>query len=128
MTHLVMGRRSSHTIVQCLALAIGVGFLAGACGGDGGSAPTTPPPAAPAPPPTPPPPPPPPTCTVGLVLRAGDSCTYPGTSQTFTVNPNGSGTFGFITSGASISLISANLVFVARRQSDGSWIIERVGP
>ena len=108
-------------------LAIGVGVLAGACGDDGGSAPTSPPPTTPAPPPAPPPPPPPPTCTVGLVLRAGDSCTYPGTSQTLTVNADGSASLGPFTSGRSINIASGNLVLVASRQSDGSWIIERVG-
>ena len=97
----------------------------GACGGDGGSAPSSPPPATPAPPPTPPPPPP--TCTVGLVLRAGDSCTYPGTSQTLTVNADGTATFGSITSGGGINITSNNLVLSASRQSDGSWIIARVG-
>ena len=118
---------SRRTASQCLALAIGAGVLAGACGGDGGSTPSAPPPATPAPPPTPPPPPPPPTCTVGLVLRAGDSCTYPGTSQTFTVNADGTATFGFLTSGNSINISSNNLTLVANRQSDGSWLIERVG-
>ena len=127
MTLVLTTRRFRHTAIQCLALAIGAGVLAGACGGDRGSAPSSPPPATPAPPPTPPPPPPPPTCTVGLVLRAGDSCTYPGTSQTFTVNADGTATFGFLTSGRSINIISANLAFVATRQNDGSWIIERVG-
>ena len=117
-----------HTGIQSVALAIGAGVLAGACGGDGGSAPSSPPPTTPAPTPTPPPPPPPPpTCAIGLVLRAGDSCTYPGTSQTFTVNADGSATFAFITSSTSINISSNNLTLVANRQSDGSWIIERVG-
>ena len=95
------------------------------CGGDGGSAPSAPTP-APAPAPAPTPPPPPPACTVGLVLQAGDSCTYPGSSQTFTVNADGSATLGPITSGQAINITSANLDFAATRQSDGSWIIERV--
>ena len=93
----VMTHRSWLTVIQCLALAIGAGVVAAACGGDGGSAPSSPPPATSAPPPAPPPPPPPPpppACAVGLVLRVGDSCTYPGTSQIFTVNADGSATFG----------------------------------
>ena len=129
MTVVVTRWRFWHAVIRCLALAIGAGVLAGACGGDGSAAPSSPPPTTPAPPPTPPPPPPPPppTCTVGLVLRAGDSCIYPGTAQTFTVNADGSATFGFITSSTSINISSNNLTFIANRQSDGSWILERVG-
>ena len=72
-------------------------------------------------------PPPPPTCTAGLVLRAGDSCTYPGTSQTLTVNADGTATFGFVTSGAAIDISSNNITLVATRQNDGSWLVQQVG-
>ena len=126
LTLVLTTRGFRRTLLSCLALAIGAGILAGACGGDGGSAPSAPPPTTPAPSPAPAPPPPP-TCTVGLVLRAGDSCTYPGTSQTLTVNADGSATFGFVTSGASINISSNNITLIATRQNDGSWLVQQVG-
>ena len=72
------------------------------------------------------------TCTVGLVLRPGESCTYPGTSDKFTVNANGSATFLFFTSGRSLNIVNTTIngrayTLVATRQSDGGWRIERVG-
>ena len=127
MTFAPAARRCRRFALPRLALALGAGVLAAACGGDGGSTPSAPPPATPAPAPAPPPPPPPPTCTVGLVLRAGDSCTYPGTSETLTVNADGSATFSSVTSDASINISTDSLTLVATRQSDGSWIVERVG-
>ncbi len=72
------------------------------------------------------------TCTVGLLLRPGESCTYPGTSDELTVNENGSATFLFFTSGQSLNVINTTIngrvyTLVASRQSDGRWRIERVG-
>ncbi len=72
------------------------------------------------------------TCTVGLLLRPGESCTYPGTSDELTVNANGSATFLFFTSGQSLNVINTTIngrvyTLVASRQSDGRWRIERVG-
>ncbi|MXX87221.1 MAG: hypothetical protein F4Y71_12260 [Acidobacteria bacterium] len=61
------------------------------------------------------------------MLRAGDSCTYPGTSQTLTINADGTATFGFVTSGAAISISSNNITLVATRQNDGSWLVQQVG-
>ena len=66
------------------------------------------------------------TCSAGLVLRPGDSCTYPGTSQRLTINADGTATFAFVTSGSAINIVSPSLTLVAIRQSDGSWIIQRV--
>lgn len=62
-----------------------------------------------------------------MVLQLGERCTYPGSTQTFTVNADGSATFGPFTSGTSINITSANLTLVANRQSDGSWLLGRVG-
>ena len=72
------------------------------------------------------------TCTVGLVLRPGESCTYPGTSDRLTINADGSASFLFFRSGNALRIIDSNIngrryTLVATRQSDGSWVIERVG-
>lgn len=125
MTLVLTARGVRRSLLSCLVLATGAGILAGACGGDGGSAPSAPPPAPPTP--APPPPPPPPACTVGLILRAGDSCTYPGTSQTLTINADGTATFGSVTDGARINISSNDVTLAATRQSDGSWLVQQVG-
>ena len=93
----VMTRRFWLTVIRCLALAIGAGVLAAACGGDGGSAPSSPPPATPVPPSAPPPPPPPPVAgnaapmTVGTIpdqtLVMGDRATSIRLGAAFT-DPN----------------------------------------
>ncbi len=80
---------------------------------------------------------PPPTstdgdCTVGLVVSAGESCAYPGTSAEFSVDSAGRGHFLVFTSGTSISLQDAQVNgvpynFEASRQADGTWIITAVG-
>ena len=62
-----------------------------------------------------------------MVLRPGESCTYPGTSNTLTVNSDGTASFLFVTSGSSINITSGNISLQATRQSNGSWRIERVG-
>ena len=72
------------------------------------------------------------TCTVGLLLRPGERCTYPGTSDELTINADGSATFLFFTSGRSLNIVNSNIngrvyTLVATRQSDGRWRIERVG-
>ncbi len=119
--------------------------FAWAIGGDAVDAPVVPPtpPAAPTAPPAPPPAPTAPAapappvattgdCTVGLVLRAGGRCTYPGTDLAFTVLSSGHGRFAFIQARTGIRMVNSTLggvriTFVALNQGDDSWIIERVG-
>ncbi len=62
-----------------------------------------------------------------MVLRPGESCTYPGTSNALTINPDGTASFLFVTSGSAINVTSGNVSLQATRQSDGSWRVERVG-
>ena len=117
-------RRTPRFLLVLLALA-----LSGGCGGDS-AAPSAPTPATPAPTPPPAPAPTPepaPTCQVGMVLRPGESCTYPGTSNALTINPDGTASFLFVTSGSAINVTSGNVSLQATRQSDGSWRVERVG-
>ena len=114
----------------CFLALFVLALSAGGCGSDSPNpaAPTLATPAPTPPPPAPPPAPEPvPTCQVGMVLRPGESCTYPGTSDTLTVNSDGTASFLFITSGSSINITSGNISLQATRQSDGSWRIERVG-
>ena len=71
-------------------------------------------------------------CRVGQMLKAEDSCTYPGTSEEFSVDESGTGHFLFFTASAVINAQNARInnqayEFAARRQDDGSWIIEVVG-
>ena len=73
-------------------------------------------------------------CYRGLVVRPGESCTYPGSSQVLSVDTDGKGRWSaipFLTFSGEINL---NLTvngreesFVARPQGDGSWIIEEAG-
>ena len=68
-------------------------------------------------------------CSVGLVLRLHESCTYPGTSDEFWIDASGFGHFLFLTASASINAQNANINnhpydFAARKQNDGTWIIE----
>ena len=70
-------------------------------------------------------------CYVGLTLNPGGSCTYPGTTDVFTVTDDGRGRFLFFTSGGSIDLQSTTVNgrtydFAASHQGDGVWRIERV--
>ena len=122
---------AGHTPYAGFLLALfALALSAGGCGGDS-PAPAAPTPTTPAPTPPPPAPPPAPepvpTCQVGMVLRPGESCTYPGTSNTFTVNSDGTASFLFITSGSAINITSGNISLQATRQSNGSWLIGRVG-
>ena len=79
-------------------------------------------------------------CQAGQKVRPGESCAYPGSDLDFTVLATGSGRLGSFASGRSLSITSdrsLNIVnmtingqqisFVANRQDDGSWLIERVG-
>ena len=71
------------------------------------------------------------TCDVGLLLEAGERCTYPGTSDAFTVTDDGRGRFLFFTSGGSINLSNSTVNgqtydFAASHQGDGVWRIDRI--
>ncbi|MDE0010350.1 MAG: hypothetical protein OXU36_04360, partial [Candidatus Poribacteria bacterium] len=70
-------------------------------------------------------------CYVGLTLRPGDRCTYPGRTEEFWVDESGRGRFLFFTTGTRISTsgrINGVLYnFAASKQSDGSWLIEAAG-
>ena len=79
-----------------------------------------------------PPPPSTGTCSVDLVVRPGESCTYPGRSDEFSVDSAGAGRFLFFTSGTGLvirdSIINGvTYTFVASKQSDGNWLVEEVG-
>ncbi len=71
-------------------------------------------------------------CRVGLTVRSGEICTYPGTSEDFSVASSGRGRFLFFTAGTGIEARNTTVNgvtynFKASKQSDGSWIIEAVG-
>ena len=78
------------------------------------------------------------TCQAGQTVRTGERCTYPGTALEFTVLASGSSRLGFFTGGGfftaetRLSLVNTTIngqriTFVAGRQDDGGWLIERVG-
>ena len=69
---------------------------------------------------------------MGLIVRPGESCTYPGTSTEFSVDSSGTGRFLFYTSGTGIDARNSTLNgvaynFKASKQDDGNWIIEAAG-
>ena len=71
-------------------------------------------------------------CQVGQTLAPQDRCTYPGTSDDFWVDESGNGHFLFFTASSVINAQNANINnqsydFSARKQADGSWIIETTG-
>ena len=71
-------------------------------------------------------------CSVDLIVRTGESCTYPGTSTEFSVASDGTGRFLFTSSGSKIELRNSTIngvtyTFVASKQSDGNWRVEEVG-
>ena len=70
-------------------------------------------------------------CKVGDVLASGQSCTYPGTDETFSVNNNGTGQFLFFTAGTSLNIQNTELngvsyTLVAKKLASGSWEIEEI--
>ena len=72
------------------------------------------------------------TCTVDLIVMPGESCTYPGTSDDFSVDSDGTGRFLYISAGSKIELRNSTIngvtyTFVASKQSDGTWRVEEVG-
>ena len=66
-------------------------------------------------------------CQVGDVLQPGERC-FNGNGQAFTVLENGSGHYGFVTSGGGIYIFAQNNTFSATKQDDGTWIILAVMP
>ncbi|MDE2816196.1 MAG: hypothetical protein OXM03_13245 [Chloroflexota bacterium] len=71
-------------------------------------------------------------CRVGLVLRPGESCAYPGTSVEFSIDSSGRGRFLFFQAGTGINVRNSTINgvrynFAASKQSDGNWIIEAAG-
>ncbi len=71
-------------------------------------------------------------CKVGDVLAPGQSCTYPGTDETFSVNNNGIGQFLLFTAGNNLNIQNTELTgvsytLVAKKLANGSWEIEEVG-
>ena len=71
-------------------------------------------------------------CYVGLLVNPGESCTYPGTTDEFTVTGDGRGRFLFFTAGNQINLRNSNINgrvynFVATHRGGGVWRIDEVG-
>ena len=70
-------------------------------------------------------------CLLELLLHPGESCTYPGTSDAFSVNADGSARFLIISSTRAINLPYRTYQgqvydFRASHQSDGVWRIDRI--
>ena len=70
-------------------------------------------------------------CYVGLLVRIGESCTYPGTTDEFSVNVRGRGSFLDRLAGIRIRITNETINgrvydFEASHQGDGVWRIDRV--
>ncbi len=70
-------------------------------------------------------------CYVGLLVQIGESCTYPGTSDEFTVNDRGRGTFLSFLAGIRIRINNQTINgrvydLLAVHQGDGVWRFDRV--
>ena len=70
-------------------------------------------------------------CYVGLLVGIGESCTYPGTTDAFTVNARGRGSFLSFLAGIRIRINDQTIDgrvydFLASHQGDGVWRIDRV--
>ena len=70
-------------------------------------------------------------CQVGMSLNSGQSCTYPGTSEEFSVNARGRGSFLGRLAGIRIRIDNETIDgreydFEASHQGDGVWRIDRV--
>ena len=70
-------------------------------------------------------------CRVGLLVSPGGSCTYPGTSDAFSVDQDGRARFLVISSALAINVNSATFMgrfydFRASHQGDGVWRIDRL--
>ena len=70
------------------------------------------------------------SCTAGLVVNPGESCTYQG--YTFSVSPSGQGAIAFFRSGNSINIRNSNINGViwnfraSRNSGSNSWTIHQV--
>lgn len=70
-------------------------------------------------------------CLLGLIVRPGENCNYPGTTDAFSVNQDGSASFLIITSTRAINLPNRpyqgrTYDFRASHQGDGQWRIDRL--
>ena len=70
-------------------------------------------------------------CQVGMILSSGQSCTYPGTTDEFSVNVRGRGSFLGRLAGIRIRINNETIDgrvydFEASHQGDGVWRIDRV--
>ncbi|MCZ0952633.1 MAG: putative Ig domain-containing protein, partial [Rhodospirillaceae bacterium] len=70
-------------------------------------------------------------CQVGLTLRSGQSCTYPGTTDEFSVNARGRGSFLGRLAGIRIRIDNETINgrvydFLASHRGEGVWRIDRV--
>ena len=68
---------------------------------------------------------------MGLVVRMGESCTYPGTTDEFTVNESGRGSFLTFLAGIRIRINNQTINgrvydLLASHQGSGVWRIDRV--
>ena len=71
------------------------------------------------------------SCYAGLVVGIGETCTYPGTDDVFSVNQRGRGSFLTYLAGIRIRLDNHTLNgrvydLLATHQGDGVWRIERI--
>ena len=72
-------------------------------------------------------------CSVGDVIQPGGSCTYPGTTNVFSVDATGRARFLFFTAGGNLRIRDANIngrryTLVTERSEDGGRIITELGP
>ena len=70
-------------------------------------------------------------CYPGLLVGIGESCTYPGTTDEFSVNVRGRGHFLDSVAGIRIRIANETIGgrvydFLASHEGDGVWLIERV--
>ena len=70
-------------------------------------------------------------CYVSLSVSIGESCTYPGTTDAFSVNDRGRGTFLTFLAGIRIRITNQTINgrvydFEASHQGDGVWRIDRI--
>ena len=72
-------------------------------------------------------------CRVGDIIQPGGSCTYPGTTNVFSVDATGRARFLFFTAGGNLRIRDANIngrryTLVTERSEDGGRIITELGP
>ena len=70
-------------------------------------------------------------CYVGLLVEIGESCTYPGTMDAFSVNVRGRGSFLGRLAGIRIRINNETINgrvydFEVSHQGDGVWRIDRI--